>query len=93
MCVDVSSSNVKEFIKECSITTKFNHPNVLTLIGVCVNTEEGEVHMVMPFMHHGDVRTYLRAKRSSLVEFDRFPKVHIFVTIITIMVHIFVVGT
>ena len=73
--VDVSSTNAKQFIKECIITSQFDHPNVLSLIGVCVNVEDGIIHMVMPFMHHGDIRTYLRAKRGSIIEFDDFPEV------------------
>ena len=48
---------------------------MLNLIGVCIIIEEATIHMVMPFMHHGDVRSYLKVKRGSVVEFDHFPKV------------------
>ena len=75
MYVDVSSINATQFIKECVITSQFDHPNVLSLIGVCVNIEDGAIHMVMPFMVHGDIRSYLRAKRGSAIEFDHFPEV------------------
>lgn len=37
----------------------FNHPNVLTLIGVCLDLDTMPL-VVLPFMKHGDLLTYIR---------------------------------
>ena len=73
--VDVSSYNVENFIEECALISKLDHPNVLNLIGVSMNTEDGTLYMIMPFMHHGDVKSFLKSKRGDVIEFDHFPMV------------------
>ena len=70
---------MKTFIEECIVTNKLDHPNVLSLIGVSINTENGTLHMIMPFMHHGDVKSFLKSKRGDMIEFDHFPKVYTYV--------------
>ena len=42
---------------------KMEHPNVLGLLGVCHNTENGIPYIVLPFMENGDLKTYLHNKR------------------------------
>ena len=44
---------------------EFNHPNVMSLIGVCVDAGSG-VSIVMPFMENGSLLDYLRRERDSL---------------------------
>ena len=44
-----------------------------------MNTEDGTLHMIMPFMHHGDVRSFLKSKRGDMIEFDHFPMVCIYI--------------
>jgi len=73
--VDFSSSTADDFIKECNIAKKFEHPNVLSLIGVCIIPEEGVPLMVMPYMHHGDVKSFIKSKRGDNVNIEKFPKV------------------
>ena len=41
---------------------KFNHPNVMNLIGVCIDVGE-RPYIVMPFMANGSLLTYLKKKR------------------------------
>ena len=74
---DISLSNTKTFIEECIVTSKLNHPNVLSLIGVSINSENVTLLMIMPFMPHGDVRSFVKSKRGDMIEFNNFPKVHI----------------
>ena len=45
---------------------EFNHPNVMPLIGVCLDTGPG-ISVVMPFMTNGSLLDYLKKERSSLV--------------------------
>ena len=44
----------------------FNHPNVLNLIGVCVDGGPGP-YIVMPFMINGSVLAYLKKERGNLI--------------------------
>ena len=73
--VEISLTSSQKFIEECVVTSKLDHPNVLSLIGVSMNPEDGTLHMVMSFMHHGDVRSFLKSKRGNVIELDHFPKV------------------
>ena len=75
MCLDITSSNVQNFIEESIITSKLDHPNVLSLIGVTINPVDATLHMVMLFMDHGDVKSFLKSKRGDEIEFDNFPEV------------------
>ena len=52
--------------------SRFNHPNVMTLIGVCLApSNEGEVSVgpsiVMPFMAKGSLLDYLRKEAGNLI--------------------------
>ena len=44
----------------------FNHPNVLTLIGVCIELGPAP-YIVMPFMSGGSLLAYLKKERDTLV--------------------------
>ena len=72
---DLSSSKAKEFMEECNIAKKFDHPNVLSLLGISFTPEENKPLMVMPYMHHGDVKSYLKSKRGGVVKIEEFPQV------------------
>ena len=45
---------------------QFNHPNVMTLIGVCLNAGPAP-YIVMPFMANGSLLSYLRKERPNLL--------------------------
>jgi len=45
---------------------QFNHPNVMSLIGVC--TDAGPApYIIMPFMANGSLLSYLRKERPNLL--------------------------
>ena len=54
---------VEEFVSESAIMIDFDHPNVLGLLGVCFDTDNGLPLIVLPFMSNGDLKTYLQIKR------------------------------
>ena len=55
---------------------KFEHPNVMNLIGVCIDVGE-RPYIVMPFMANGSLLTYLKKERPhlTLAEDDESEKV------------------
>ena len=58
----------------------FRHPNVMSLIGVCLDAGPG-VSIVMPFMANGSLLDYLKKERASLYlsEIDEIDEVHVHV--------------
>ena len=46
--------------------SSFDHPNVLTLIGVCLDGGPAP-YIVMPFMFNGSLLSHLKKERSNLV--------------------------
>ena len=45
---------------------KFEHPNVLKLIGLCLDGGPAP-YVIMPFMENGSLLSYLKEERSNLV--------------------------
>jgi serine/threonine protein kinase len=46
--------------------SEFDHPNVLTLIGVCLDGGPAP-YIIMPFMENGSLLSYLINERDTLV--------------------------
>ena len=44
---------------------KFNHPNVMQLIGVCIDKGPSP-YLVMPYMAYGSLLSYLKKQRAEL---------------------------
>ena len=42
----------------------FSHPNVLGMEGICLDPESQSPYLILPFMKNGDLKSYLRKKRS-----------------------------
>ena len=53
-------------LKECSKMVKFDHPNVLNLIGVCLDGGPAPF-IIMPFMANGSLLAYIKKNRQELV--------------------------
>lgn len=69
---------IEKFIKESAIMLNFDHPNILSLVGVCFNTADNLPAIVLPYMDNGDLRSFLRAKRAEMVTSnikDDYPQV------------------
>lgn len=57
-------SNAEEkldFLSEAEAMKRFDHKNIVRLLGVC--TKEEPVYTIMEFMLYGDLKTYLLARR------------------------------
>ena len=55
-----------DLIQECSKMSAFDHPNVLKLIGVCVDGGPAP-YIIMPFLTNGSLLSYLKENRASVV--------------------------
>ena len=63
----ISDLNEINKIMEESVKMKqFNHPNVMNLIGVCINAGPAP-YIVMPFMTNGSLLSYLKKERPNLI--------------------------
>lgn len=58
----LGNETIREFLNEALIMKKFNHPNVLNLLGISAHEEKPCV--ILPLMVNGDLKNYLRAKKS-----------------------------
>lgn len=54
---DVSREQLTNFLEEATIMKDFEHPNVLSLIGVVADGPR--VFVVLPFMEFGDLGTHV----------------------------------
>ena len=70
-----NTSKTEQFIKECITARLFNHPNVLGLIGVSYIKGEAVPLMILPFMHNGDIKSFMKAKRGNVLEVTEYPEV------------------
>ncbi len=59
-------SQIDELMRESVKMRDFNHPNVLSLIGVCIDGGPTP-YIVTPFMANGSLQSYLKKNRTELV--------------------------
>ena len=63
----------ESFLKEAAIMVQFNHPNIVALIGVCVQPRTSPTWIVLEYMHIGALQAYLE---SSTVKGKKKKKKH-----------------
>ncbi|XP_065911887.1 tyrosine-protein kinase Mer-like isoform X2 [Dysidea avara] len=69
----VTLSSIKELVSESSVMKKFDHPNVLPLLGVCMDCNDDDVFkIILPFITNGDLRNFLRCNRVQPTITDEF---------------------
>ncbi|XP_053328328.1 tyrosine-protein kinase receptor UFO [Spea bombifrons] len=60
-------SEMEDFLSEAVCMKEFDHPNVMRLIGVCLQNSENEGYpspvVILPFMKHGDLHSFLLYSR------------------------------
>ncbi|XP_026644260.1 tyrosine-protein kinase Mer [Microtus ochrogaster] len=61
-----SHREIEEFLSEAACMKDFNHPNVIRLLGVCIEMSSQGIPkpmVVLPFMKYGDLHTFLLYSR------------------------------
>ena len=53
-------------VEEILKMKEFSHPNIMSLLGVCLNSGAG-VAIVMPYMGNGSLLSYLKKDREALL--------------------------
>ena len=67
---------MNDLVAESAIMKTFHHPNVLPLLGVCIDYDDEDVlKVVMPFMANGDLRNFLKDSRISTINTHQLPEV------------------
>ena len=65
-----SNADMQSMFSEVSQMVELSHPNVMSLIGVCVDGTQGP-SIVMPYMANGSLLDYLKKERKNLyLQFD-----------------------
>ena len=63
-------ADVKSMVSEVSQMQHLSHPNVMSLVGVCIDSSQGP-SIIMPYMANGSLLDYLRKEREHLyLDFD-----------------------
>ncbi|XP_015230415.1 PREDICTED: tyrosine-protein kinase receptor TYRO3 [Cyprinodon variegatus] len=69
-----SAGDIEQCLKEAAHMKDFHHPNVIKLIGVSLHRRHGQrlpiPMVVLPFMKHGDLHTFLLLSRLGEEPFD-----------------------
>ena len=60
---------IKSIMSESVKMKRFDHPNVISLIGVCVDAGPAP-YIIMPFMGNGSLLSYLKKHRTELMLSD-----------------------
>ncbi|XP_008055287.1 tyrosine-protein kinase Mer [Carlito syrichta] len=61
-----SQREIEEFLSEAACMKDFSHPNVICLLGVCIEMSSQGIPkpmVILPFMKYGDLHTYLLYSR------------------------------
>ena len=60
-----TTTDLSNMMEESVKMSKFNHPNVMKLIGVCID-KGASPYIVMPYMVYGSLLSYLKKQRAEL---------------------------
>ena len=73
---DATRSELEAFFEETFLMKNFSHPNVVGLLGVCLDSEDGVPYIIMPFMSNGNIKEFLKQNRIHATDISTMPKVN-----------------
>ena len=62
-----------DFLSEAEMMKRFEHKNIVKLLGVCTRNEP--VYTVMEFMLYGDLKTYVQIKNFESLQYSLPPTI------------------
>eukprot|EP00731_Ephydatia_muelleri_P033777 Em0037g41a len=68
-----SENELKSFFEESTRMKSFKHPNIVELLGMCLDSPDGVPLMVLPFLVHGNLKSYLQQSRGFSPKLDEYP--------------------
>ena len=66
---------MNQFFDECCRMKAFKHPNVVELIGMCLDSPDGFPLMILPLYPNGNLKAYLQKSRVCSPMVTRLPEV------------------
>ena len=67
LCIGIfSDEEVNELMEECLQMKSFQHPNVMNLLGVCLDAGPAP-YLILPYMANGNLLSYLKNNRESFI--------------------------
>jgi len=79
-----SVESLKSILRESILMKEFDHPNVLNVLGVGFDSDNGLPFIVLPFMVNGDLKTYLISKRKKNTTVGCLPEVAMYVAVVNV---------
>ena len=77
-----------ELVSETATMKIFDHPNVLRLLGICVDSNDHEMlRAVLPYMANGDLGNFLIQKRLDPANTSEFANVCCFICMQSPYIH------
>ncbi|XP_064389307.1 epidermal growth factor receptor-like isoform X3 [Halichondria panicea] len=65
-----SKDELNAFLEESLLMKDFQHPNILGFFGVCFDTPDGAPYILLPYMANGNLKDYLKKKRTHVTNVD-----------------------
>ena len=76
-CTAGSLDSMRDLVAETAIMKTFHHPNVMPLLGVCIDYDDEDVlKIIIPFMVNGDLRYFLKDNRVTPNNTHEYPEVN-----------------
>ena len=72
-----SDEDVKSFLSETVVMKDFDHPNVMKLVGVCLDGPEGIPYIILDYMENGSLKQFLKKSRLNAHDIESMPKVRV----------------
>ena len=75
LCMNIDShvgssihEQTKTLIKECALMHKFDHPNIISLVGICLDAGPSRSpYIIFPFMENGNLHSYVEDNKAILL--------------------------
>ena len=77
-----NSTDARKFLDEALRMREFDHPHILRLKGICMDKEDLPL-VVLPYMKHGDLLSYIRNERNVSYHLHRVHLIRYIIIILT----------